>query len=199
MVYTKNYSGGPINLKEILRYMGAKERTAELDKMIADCITECKEQLTYKVCYTEADFTDICDFSNCEKCIAFAATTGIGIDRLIAKYSAVSPAKALVFQAIGAERIEWLCDEFENDIKSEHKGLFPMRRKSPGYGAFPLEAQRRIFSSLDCERKIGLTLNNSLVMSPSKSVTAVIGFTKEDRRCAPQCAECGKKDCVYRK
>jgi len=36
--------------------------------------------------------------------------------------------------------------------------------------------QRDIFAVLDCPRKIGLSLNGSLLMSPSKSVTAIIGI-----------------------
>ena len=48
-----------------------------------------------------------------------SATVGIGIDRIIAKYGALSPSKALIFQAIGAERIESLCDTLQRDIASE--------------------------------------------------------------------------------
>ena len=53
---------------------------------------------------------------------------------------------------------------------------------------------------MDCPRKIGLTLNESLLMSPSKSVTAIFGITDGpgDSREAG-CAACGKQDCAYRK
>ena len=39
-----------------------------------------------------------------------------------------------------------------------------------------LRYQKDIFSVLDCQRKIGLTLNDSMLMSPTKSVTAIIGI-----------------------
>ena len=49
-------------------------------------------------------------------------------------------------------------------------------------------------------RKIGVTLNESLLMSPSKSVTAIIGLS--DKPCgvtSGDCGYCGKRDCAYRK
>ena len=49
-------------------------------------------------------------------------------------------------------------------------------RFSPGYGDLPLEMQKDIFSLLGCPSNVGITLNESLIMSPSKSVTAIVGI-----------------------
>ena len=54
-------------------------------------------------------------------------------------------------------------------------GLAVRPRFSPGYGDLPLALQREVFAALDCPRRIGLTLSDSLLMSPTKSVTALIG------------------------
>jgi len=54
-------------------------------------------------------------------------------------------------------------------------------RFSPGYGDLPLETQREIFDVLDCSRRIGLMLNDSLLMSPTKSVTAFVGVGGEEK------------------
>ena len=132
----------------------------------------------------------------------FAATVGLEMDRLIARYGGVSPARSLLFQALGAERIEALCDAFcartAEDLARQGRGVTV--RFSPGYGDVPLGLQNDIFRALDCPRKIGLTLNESLLMSPSKSVTAVFGVTdRPEGDCAPGgCAACGKQDCIYR-
>ena len=117
----------------------------------------------------------------CAEAVLFAATLGLAMDRLIARYSRVSPAHALLLHAIGAERIERGCNEFGRWLRLT-EGVRLRPRFSPGYGDWPLAAQRGLFDLLDCERKIGLTLNESLVMSPSKSVTAVAGVEpdKED-------------------
>ena len=138
----------------------------------------------------------------CQELYIFAATVGLGLDRLIGKYSRLAPAKALFFQAIGAERIEALCDQFCAALKKrlQTEGLYLRPRFSPGYGAFPLAAQREIFRLLDCPKRIGLTLNESLLMSPSKSVTALAGISP----CPPAsrqqgCQSCTKTDCVYKR
>ena len=137
----------------------------------------------------------------CDKLVLFAATIGLATDRLIAKYGRLSPVKALCMQAIGAERIESLCgmfcDELAETYATEDLSLRP--RFSPGYGDFPLEAQESVFKALDCHRKIGLSLNDSLLMSPSKSVTAIVGLGATNGAKAGGCASCDKSDCAFRK
>lgn len=176
MVYTKTYDAPPVDRREILRYAGVRGDAPEIEAILEECIAEVADKLTYKVCYGEfpADYFDYVGsvslqkhLEGCDRIILFAATVGIGIDRMIARYASVSPTKSLLFQAIGAERIEALCDIFN----SEYGGS----RFSPGYGDLPLELQKDIFAALDCPRRIGLTLNESMLMSPSKSVTAIIG------------------------
>ena len=82
----------------------------------------------------------------------------------------------MLFQAIGAERIEALADAFNNDIKEKY---VTVPRFSAGYGDFSVYKQTDMFNVLDCGRKIGLTLNDSMMMSPTKSVTAIIGIKGE--------------------
>ena len=137
----------------------------------------------------------------CDKLVLFAATIGLAPDRLIAKYGRLSPVKALCMQAIGAERIESLCDMFCGELGETYAadGLFLRPRFSPGYGDLPLEAQELVFKALDCHRKIGLALNDSLLMSPSKSVTAIVGLGATNGAKAGGCASCDKSDCAFRK
>lgn len=191
IILTKTYGELPLNKAEIFRYAGAKELDGSLSALLEDCLKEAEGLIDYRVCYRELTVTvkgGVCDFgifktesqklaknlSGCQKAVLFAATLGVGIDRLITKYSTLSPAKALIFQAIGAERIEALCDTFCQDLILEG-GLTLKPRFSPGYGDLSLDTQKEIFKLLDCSRKIGLTLNGSLLMSPTKSVTAFVG------------------------
>lgn len=193
-VYTKIYDAPDINKNEILRYAGAKESSEELNIILAECIEEVTPKLVYKVCWCEVPvvFCEDCveltfikahsadlrkNLNNCSSAVLFAATVGIEVDRLIARYASLSPLKSLMFQAIGAERIESLCDVFNREI-TELKGK-TKPRFSPGYGDFSVSVQRDIFRVLEPSVKIGLTLNQSMLMSPSKSVTALIGITGE--------------------
>lgn len=180
MIYTKIYNAPPVDRREILRYAGVRGDAPEIEVLLEECLAEAIDKLTYKVCYGEfpVSFFDPVGseglkkhLEGCNKAVIFAATVGIGIDRLIARYSSFSPTKSLLFDAIGAERIEALCEVFNR----EYGGT----RFSPGYGDLPLGFQKIIFSALDCPRKIGLSLNESMIMSPSKSVTAIIGVKNE--------------------
>lgn len=190
-ILIKNYPAPPINTKEVLRYAGGGNDENTI-KLLNECINEIENTLTYKVCYCELSVnidTSVCDFGvfqvnsqnlatnlkDCKKVIVMGATVGIALDRLIAKYSRISPAKALLLQALGAERIEALCDTFCDDTKKTLKTSIKPRF-SAGYGDLPLDTQKCIFELLNLPKNIGLTLNNSMLMSPSKSVTAFIGI-----------------------
>ena len=192
-VFTVTLTPPPPSRREILRYMQAgKEPSSE--ELIDECLEECKGIFTYRVCYLTSALVregDTLRFAgmtvrshalaravrNAERVLLFGATVGIGIDRLILRHSCLSPSKALCLQAIGAERTEALCDAFTDFLKKS--GLHPMPRFSPGYGDLPLACQRDLFRILDCERKIGLTLGESLMMMPTKSVTAIAGIALE--------------------
>lgn len=218
-VLFKSYPAPEINRREIIRYMGAKELSHEQEALLDECLLEILPKLVYRVCWCKTPVKLECEtvdlgfasfnsegllrnLSGCEEAFVFAATVGLDMDRAIAKYSRLSPVKGLMMQAIGAERIESLCDAFNSEAETwayaEEKHLRP--RFSPGYGDFPLEAQRDIFKTLDCARKIGLTLNDSLLMSPTKSVTAIIGVSGCPRNFYKEkCSACGKVDCTFRK
>lgn len=195
-IITKTYEEPPYNVKEILRYSGCKTANNEILNLIDSCIAESKKIISYKVCYCflPLDISgEKCDFTvfkvnsknlafnlqGSKEVLLFAATVGVGVDRLINKYGRISPSKALIFQAIGAERIEALCDIFCADISKE-KGVLLKPRFSPGYGDLPIEVQQDVFSVLNCGKKIGLYLNESMLMSPSKSVTAFAGIKKDN-------------------
>lgn len=185
-VFVKSYAEPPFDEKEILRYAMCKEPDEIVTQLLNECINEVRSKLAYKVCYIESRkdsfFANVDSkllsnyLTDCKSYILFAATIGIEIDRLITRYNRLSPAKAQMLQAIGAERAEALCDLFCADMKQQYVNTKP--RISPGYGDLPLEMQREVFDILDCPRKIGLTLNDSMLMSPSKSVTAFIGVLK---------------------
>ncbi len=193
IVKTRILPAPPINEREIQRYAGAqKSDAAELRALISDALKEAEPQLEYKVCYIELECKieeDTCDFgvfsvrsralaknlSGSRSVLLFAATVGVGLDRLITKHSALSPARALILDSIGAERIEALCDAFCREYENEREvSLKP--RFSAGYGDLPIETQEAIFRTLYPQKNIGLFLNASLSMSPSKSVTAFAGI-----------------------
>lgn len=217
MIRTLSFDPPAWNKKEIMRYAKIRGADEVYEKLIEECIAEAKTTLSYRVCYTVTEvirnnnaitFGNIMTGSDTiqktigesHRVLLFAATIGAPFDRLLQRYSLIMPSKALILHAIGAERVESLCDAFcaqiNKELNSAQKQL--TRRVSPGYGDIPLAMQKELFSVLDCPRKIGLTLDESLLMSPSKSVTAICGITDDNICETDKCSACGKTDCAYR-
>ena len=193
-VIQKSYKNINLNRKEVLRYMGVKTLNADTEKLLKEGHSEYEQSAVYKVCYAELPVKitgDNCDFTvfsltsrdlatnlkDCKRVVIFGATVGIGIDRLINKYNKISPARAVVLDAVASEGIEALCKCFCDELKANCGALRP--RFSAGYGDLSIETQAEIFSLLQCGKNIGLTLNDSYIMSPSKSVTAFVGILND--------------------
>ena len=103
-------------------------------------------------------------------------TIGAEFDALLRRVGVTSAADALIVQAIGTAAIEAWMDEVEGEIRQElAPGEDLVSRFSPGYGDLPLDYQRTLLSVLDTSRKIGVSLTDSLLMVPSKSVSAIVG------------------------
>ena len=117
----------------------------------------------------------------CRAAYLVCCTLGPRFDAFMRRASVSSGADTLAVQAIGAALIEKLTDSAEDDIRKE---LFPgeslVKRYSPGYGDFPLAAQRTLLGLLDAPRTVGVSLTDTLLMAPSKSVSAVIGVRKDE-------------------
>ena len=180
----------PPNIREIERYARGKD-DIELSHLVDECLGQCEGVFNFNIGFCELNFTikeNLCDFDtfsvcsealsrnifDAKKVFLFVASIGHGIDRLIAKYSRTSPLKALLFNAIGTERVEALSDAFVAWLEKE-TSLKSLPRFSAGYGDLPLEVQKNVFDVLKPENQIGVFLSESFVMSPSKSVTAIIG------------------------
>ena len=163
------------------------------------CPVSCREE-TVSLGFTAVSSRSLCSLlSPASQCLVFASTIGLDFDRLIRRTAQVSTTDAFLLHAIGTERIEAVCDAFQASLRDQ--GMRLTRRFSPGYGDVPLNLQRDLFRFLDCPRQIGLTLNDSLIMSPSKSVTAILGILplgSAEGDPARACANCGAADCIYR-
>ncbi len=138
----------------------------------------------------------------CQEVILFAATLGLEVDRLIARAGAGRVSEGAVYQAAGAALIEEVCDRTNDALRqeSEAEGWYLRPRFSPGYGDFPITCQPEIARLLRTPERIGLTVTDSMLLLPIKSVTAVIGRSREALPCHRLgCEACGKLDCAFRR
>ena len=116
----------------------------------------------------------------CGEILLFACTAGAETDRRIARAKLQSAAKGLLMHAIGAQQVEGGCDRLCERLTEQFPDRQLTDRYSPGYGDLPLEMQRDVMKALDCGRTVGITLSESLLMTPSKSVTAIIGMREKN-------------------
>ena len=182
-------------MQEIFRYSGGDSRDGSTVALVDGCVAELLPTLSYKVCYCElpvsasGNTVTVCGYDahseslakyllGCERVLVFGATVGLSPDRLIKKYSRVSPSRALIFSAIGSERAESLCDLFCEEMRGEYeeKGFRLSPRFSAGYGDLSLDLQRPIFDTLGLTRQLGVALSDSMLMTPTKSVTAIVAI-----------------------
>ena len=107
--------------------------------------------------------------------IFLCGTIGAEFDAWQRRLSVLSAADALFSQQIGLAAVEKVMDEVEErarkEVEVEGRKLKP--RRSPGYGDLPLSLSRTILDELDAPRKIGVSITDSNLLVPSKSVTAI--------------------------
>ena len=212
-----------VNRKEIYRYLGygANEPDSAMrslaDKVLLELINAINPKNIYRLypCKTDGETVFIGDMqiksknlsgnlAQCDIAAVLAATLGIEADKLLQRYEVMNMAEASIAQACGAACIEAYCNLVQEEIRLDAqeksgKQLFIRPRFSPGYGDLPLDLQKDIFNALECTKRIGLTLAQSLFMYPTKSVTAFIGFTQNPENChIGRCGGCEKIDCEFR-
>lgn len=207
--------------KETLRYLGFHGHDADEQTLVLmeECFRELEQvaapkyisreyplkiegiQIDMTCLVTESRNLEV-NLRGCDSILLFAATLGSQVDVLLRKYETLQISKAVVIQAAAAAMLEEYCDEknslLEEEYKKQKRYLRP--RFSPGYGDFSLECQRAISSALELNKRIGITLTDSLLMVPTKSVTAVIGVSSIPcRGTVSGCESCDKGACAYRR
>ncbi len=212
-----------INKNEVLKYLGY--RGGEIDEAAKRKIDEMadlvKRTARPKACHTvlkiinhepllfertEAQFLgqDIKKhLAESEKCVLMAATLGGEIDAVLRRMMIKNMADAVIFDACASSAIENVCDNYCKMLEAEFgaEGLFLTDRFSPGYGDMPISCQKDIMEILQTSKRIGLFLNRSMMMEPTKSVTAACGAaktTQAKRRAG--CENCARfSDCNFRR
>lgn len=217
MIQIKKCSPAEINIdpKEVTVYLGyysakTDDTTSALTRLCTDEFLACSNFIaccekvpvritdgTVDLGFMSVESTSLAkNLDGCDFAYVMAATTGIESHRLIEKNSIISPLKGIVTDCIGSAAIESFCDKINLSFENPD---FLRPRFSPGYGDLPLECQKKIVEFLQTKKNIGMSLTESLMMVPVKSVTAIIGIGKEKNKCTgPGCMICKNDSCPYR-
>ena len=141
-------------------------------RRVGVCVSDGKLDLGFGEFFSKDLSAVLC---GCDEAYIFALTLGHGVDRLIARLSAISASEGFIADALASAYAESAADIAEKRICGD-KARPP--RFSVGYGDLPLELQPRIVEFLNAGKLLGLTLGKSLLISPKKSITAIVGIKK---------------------
>ena len=209
-----------ISKSEAARYMGVKGMP---DQAVAELLDRAekivREKIRPKYVYIETDVTFTDEgvvlgamsvpltgedikrhLSGCNRAVIMAATLTQEADKLIRQAAVTNMAESLAIDCLCSAAVEQVCDRAEEEIFSRCSAPYRTWRFSPGYGDLPLSLQSSLLLALNAQRRIGLTVTDSSLLIPSKSVTAIIGMSDRPvERGGRGCTICNmRENCAYR-
>jgi hypothetical protein len=201
----------PLKKSEILRYLGYRKKQklkAEISKMIDEMMIEAQkianpryryqvfnlkinehdnkvEILETELVLTGKKITG--HLSQAKQVVLLVATLGVEVERKIKRYDITDITKSLIMDAVCTDYIEKVCDLAEVDLKNKLGDFWYINRRfSPGYGDLPLSVQPKLLKAMQALQKLGIYLNENLLMIPMKSVTGIIGVFAQEELAKPQ-------------
>ncbi len=109
--------------------------------------------------------------------------------------------EAFLLDAAGSAMVEALADRIHTDLAAyaQRHDLEVGHRYSPGYCDWDVREQAKLFTLLDADA-VGVRLLPSMLMSPRKSISAVIPLGRDTSTIAdPACYGCDERNCPYRR
>lgn len=206
------------DMQTVLRYIGAREADEALTKRVLAAAGEAEKRAAPECLYryfpivrtenglvlfgaglTLTGKSAAHMLEDCESAVLLAGTLGFPFEAALRERTGKDMGEALLLDAAGSAFLETVLDDAEEKIKAALPGKFLTDRFSPGYGDLPLALQPLILEALGAEKRLGIHVNESFMMTPSKSVTAVLGVSKEPKPARIRgCAFCAMRwNCPY--
>lgn len=200
-----------LNIAEAQRYLGVTAPDEALAADMADLAATLQARITPRFVwavlpYPNAGFriphSEFADsmLADCTHIAVLAASLGAEFDLWVRREQARNMGRAAMLDALGSAYVEAACDAAEAEIRARFPGKHLTDRFSPGYGDLPLALQPALLSVTGAHR-IGVTLTDSLLMNPQKSVSAIVGISDTPQPARIRgCAHCHLREhCAYRK
>ncbi|MBN1821809.1 MAG: hypothetical protein JXR31_08130 [Prolixibacteraceae bacterium] len=129
----------------------------------------------------------------------FICTAGKGISDYSKKLMKENQLmEGYVLDVIGSVTVEKAMDLIEVDLllEMQKQGLGITDRYSPGYCNWSVGEQQKLFALMP-ENFCEVTLSDSSLMDPVKSVSGIIGIGEDLKQKGYQCNWCNDKNCIY--
>ncbi|MCI8366395.1 MAG: vitamin B12 dependent methionine synthase [Eggerthellaceae bacterium] len=123
----------------------------------------------------------------CTHAVLLAVTLGMENERALRQAQALSAVDGLLMDGCSSSLAESAANAASALLEPQARavGFEPTKRFSPGYGDLPLSVQPALLQALDAEKLLGIHTAPSFLMTPMKSITAIVGLK-------PSCAEEGR-------
>ena len=197
-----------VNIAEALRYMGVNEADDALRHQMESLARELQSRIAPRTSWCVAEPAALAlpgktagrMLADCRQAVVLVCTLGAEFDRWMKQLSLRDMARAVMLDALGSAYVEATCDAAEDAIRARFPGKYLTDRFSPGYGDLPLDTQPQLLALAGANR-IGVTLTDSMLMNPQKSVTAIVGIADTPQPARVRgCAYCTlNQSCQYRK
>jgi hypothetical protein len=107
--------------------------------------------------------------------------------------------EGFIMDTIGSVAVETAMDIIHSNLAQDMKimGLNVSNRYSPGYCSWDVSEQQKLFSFFP-EKFAGITLSDSSLMNPIKSVSGIAGIGTGIKYLGYACDGCTMADCVFR-
>ena len=138
---------------------------------------------------------------NADSVALFQCTIGDGVElyseKLFAKGDSL---EGYIVNLAGSEAAESTADFIHNEIRklAEDNQLKITNRFSPGYCNWNVSEQFKLFS-LFPDDLCGITLTDSALMKPIKSVSGLVGIGENATFRGYNCSKCDDDQCIYRR
>ncbi len=206
-------------VKETLRYLGVHQADDAALRSAEEAVRQVKAWVRPRYVYRvfpavrtdEAVLLPACGLAlpgrlaremlaECPLAVILLCTLGAEFDRRLLMAQARDMARAALLDACGSAYAEAGCGEAEKEIAGRFPSMYLTDRFSPGYGDLPLRLQPALLRAVDGERRLGVTAAPSCMLTPMKTVTAVIGLSSSPREARIRgCACCARRNgCAYR-
>ena len=130
----------------------------------------------------------------------FACTVGKEVSEWAASiHKKGNSVLSYLIDSLGSIAVESAMDQIQAKLKENmaKKGLLITNRYSPGYCGWDTQEQKHLFGLLP-EKFCGISLTESMLMKPIKSVSWMVGIGREVRHRKYSCNFCNDTHCVYR-
>lgn len=198
-----------ISAAELAKYLGKGESALDLARRATDVVSACVSErcveatarlvrkdgvIAVENTVLELPGKDIAELlEGSDAVYYFCATVGSEVDRTIEILKLSDLTLAYAVDLCAGLWVDEYCDRLENAmrVKLAERGLSLTSRFSCGYGDLPLSLQAGFLEALKADKFLGIRLTEGGMMIPSKTVTAVAGIGKSEKR-KKRCEACAK-------